>query len=170
VVRGQVVSTVIGGHNENDSVFLPKCTKIGQFPLSHFQLSKQELLELENQARTLGWSIFHKSHQSAAVTPATIAVNLAKAHLNNEAKRVVNCTMEVPLGFVNQMLGKHALISDEPTVTLGVLALLNSQGAEPQEIPASRIKTKNLSKAVQNIIKQQERVRACASPGLSSIS
>lgn len=164
VVRGQVVSTVIGGHNENDSVFLPKCTKIGQFPLSHFNLSKQELRELENQARTLGWSIFQKSHQSAAVTPATLAVNLVKAHFNHEAKRVVNCTMEVPLTFVNQMLGNHAIESDEPTVTLGVLTLLNCQGAEPQQIPASRIKTKKLSKAVQNIIKQQERVRACASP------
>jgi malate dehydrogenase len=160
VAREQVVSTVIGGHNENDAVFLPKCTKIGQLPLLHFNLSEQELLELEERARTLGMNIFQKSHQSASITPAALAVNLAKAHLNNDAKSVVNCTMEVPLAFVNDLLGDDAIDSDEPTVTLGVLALLNSKGAEPQKIPISRIDTRNLSKAVQNIIKQQEMVRA----------
>jgi malate dehydrogenase len=163
IARAQVVSTVIGGHNENDSVFLPKCTKIGQFPLSHFNLSEKYLLELENQAKTLGWNIFYKSNQSASVTPAALAVNFAKAHLNNDAKRVVNCTMEVPLAFVNDMLGDDAIQSDEPTVTLGVLALLHSKGAEPQKIPVSQIDTRNLSKAVQNIIKQQEMVRDSAS-------
>jgi malate dehydrogenase len=159
IAREQVVATVIGGHNQNDSVFLPKCTKIGQLPLSHFNLSEQELLELEHQAKTSGIDNFLKSHQSASITPAALAVNLAKAHLNKDAKRVVNCTMEVPLAFVNDMLGDDAIESDEPTVTLGVLALLNSQGAEPQKIPLSRTDTQNLSKAVQNIIKQQEMVR-----------
>jgi malate dehydrogenase len=159
IAREQVVSTVIGGHNEHDSVFLPKCTKIGQLPLSHFKLSEEELLELEDRARTLGMNIFKKSNQSASITPAALAVNLATAHLSNDAKRVVNCTMEVPLAFVNDMLGDDAIESDEPTVTLGVLALLNSQGAEPQKIPLSRIDTRNLSRAVQNIIKQQEMVR-----------
>jgi malate dehydrogenase len=159
IAREQVVSTVIGGHNDHDSVFLPKCTKIGQLPLCHFNLSETELLELEHQAKTLGMNNFLKSHQSASITPAALAVNLAKAHLSNDAKRVVNCTMEVPLDFVNDMLGDDAIESDEPTVTLGVLALLNSQGAEPQKIPLSRIDTRNLSRAVQNIIKQQEMVR-----------
>ena len=162
IAREQVVSTVIGGHNENDSVFLPKCTKIGQLPLLHFNLSEKEILELENQAKTLGWNIFQKSNQSASITPAALAVNLVKAHLNNDAKRVVNCTMEVPLAFVNDLLGDDAIESDEPTVTLGVLALLNCKGAEPPKIPVSRIDTRNLSKAVQNIIKQQEMVRDCA--------
>jgi malate dehydrogenase len=160
IAREQVVSTVIGGHNEHDSVFLPKCTKIGQLPLLHFKLSEPELIELEDRARTLGMNIFIKSHQSASITPAALAVNLAKAHLSNDAKRVVNCTMEVPLAFVNDMLGDDAIDSDEPTVTLGVLALLNCQGAEPQKIPLSPIDTRNLSKAVQNIIKQQEMVRS----------
>ncbi len=160
IAREQVVSTVIGGHNEEDSVFLPKCTKIGQLPLLHFNLSDSELLTLEERARTLGMNIFQKSHRSASVTPAALAVNLAKAHLNKDAKSVVNCTMEVPLAFVNEMLGDEAIDSEEPTVTLGVLALLNSKGAEPQKIPISRINTKNLSKAIQNIIKQQELVRA----------
>jgi malate dehydrogenase len=160
IAREQVVSTVIGGHNEHDSVFLPKCTKIGQLPLSHFKLSEQELLELEDRARTLGMDIFIKSHQSASITPGALAVNLAKAHLSNNAKRVVNCTMEVPLAFVNDMLGDDAIESNEPTVTLGVLALLNFQGAEPQKIPLSPIETRNLRKAVQNIIKQQEMVRS----------
>jgi malate dehydrogenase len=159
VAREQVVSTVIGGHNEDDSVFLPKCTKIGQLPLLHFNLSAEELLELQNQAKTSGMNILQKSRQSASVTPAALAVNLAKAHLSNHAKRIVNCTMEVPLAFVNEMLGDDAIESDEPTVTLGVLALLNCQGAEPQKIPLARIDTQNLSKAVQNIIKQQEMVR-----------
>jgi malate dehydrogenase len=159
IAREQVVSTVIGGHNEEDAVFLPKCTKIGQLPLLHFNLSDSELLALEESARTLGMNIFQKSHRSASVTPAALAVNLAKAHLNNDAKSVVNCTMEVPLSFVNRMLGDAAIDSDEPTVALGVLALLNSQGAEPQQIPISRINTQNFSKAVQNIIKQQELVR-----------
>ena len=164
IARAQVVSTVIGGHNENDSVFLPKCTKIGQLPLSHFNLSERDLQELENQAKTLGWSIFQKSDRSASVTPAALAVNLAKAHLNNDAKRVVNCTMEVPLAFVNEMLGDDAIESKEPTVTLGVLALLNCKGAEPQKIPSSRIDTSRLSQAVQNIIKQQEIIRSCTIP------
>lgn len=159
VAREQVVSTVIGGHNENDSVFLPKCTKIGQLPLLHFNLSAEDLLELQNQAKTSGMKILEKSSQSASLTPAALAVNLAKAHLSTNAKRVVNCTMEVPLTFVNEMLGDDAIESDEPTVTLGLLALLNCQGAEPQKIPLSRIDTQNLSKAVQNIIKQQEMVR-----------
>jgi malate dehydrogenase len=159
IAREQVVSTVIGGHNEHDSVFLPKCTKIGQLPLLHFKLSEPELLELEDRARTLGMNIFIKSHQSASITPAALAVNLAKAHLSNDAKRVVNCTMEVPLAFVNDMLGDDAIESDEPTVTLGVLALLNAQGAEPQKIPLSPIDTQNLRRAVQNIVKQQEMVR-----------
>jgi malate dehydrogenase len=159
IAREQVVSTVIGGHNEYDSVFLPKCTKIGQLPLLHFKLSAQELLELEDRARTLGMNIFMKSNQSASITPAALAVNLAKAHLSNDAKRVVNCTMEVSLAFINDMLGDDAIESNEPTVTLGVLALLNCQGAEPQKIPLARIDTQNLSKAVQNIIKQQEMVR-----------
>jgi malate dehydrogenase len=160
IAREQVVSTVIGGHNEEDSVFLPECTKIGQLPLLHFNLSESELLELEERARTLGMNIFQKSHRSASVTPAALAVNLAKAHLNIDAKSVVNCTIEVPLSFVNQMLGNEAIDSNEPTVTLGLLALLNSQGAEPQTIPISRIDTQILSKAVRNIIKQQEMVRA----------
>jgi malate dehydrogenase len=164
VVRSQVVSTVIGGHNEHDSVFLPKCTKIGQLPLSHFNLSEQELLELEHQAKTLGWNIFQKSKQSASVTPAALAVNLAKAHLNHGAKRVVNCTMEVPLTFVNDLLGDDAIDSNEPTVTLGVLALLNCHGAEPQKIPVARIDTRSLSKAVRNIINQQEIIRDYTSP------
>jgi malate dehydrogenase len=138
VAREQVVSTVIGGHNEDDSVFLPKCTKIGQLPLLHFNLSAEELLELQNQAKTSGMNILQKSRQSASVTPAALAVNLAKAHLSNHAKRIVNCTMEVPLAFVNEMLGDDAIESDEPTVTLGVLALLNCQGAEPQKIPLAR--------------------------------
>jgi malate dehydrogenase len=159
IAREQVVSTVIGGHNEHDSVFLPKCTKIGQLPLLHFNLSEPELLALEERARTLGMNIFQKSQRSASVTPAALAVNLAKAHLNSDAKSVVNCTMEVPLAFVNDLLGDEAIDSDEPTVALGILALLNSQGAEPQKIPISRINTQNLSKAVQNIIKQQELVR-----------
>jgi malate dehydrogenase len=164
MAKAQVVSTVIGGHNENDSVFLPKCTKIGQLPLSHFDLSEQDLLELEKQAKTLGWDIFQKSNQVASITPAVLAVNLAKAHLSNDAKRVVNCTMEVPLAFVNEMLGDRAIESNEPTVTLGVLALLNRNGAEPQQIPISRIDTHSLSKAVQNIIKQQEIVRKFSQP------
>ena len=159
VAREQVVSTVIGGHNEQDSVFLPKCTKIGQLPLLHFNLKEKELLELENQAKTLGWNIFQKTNQSASITPAALAVNLAKAHLSNDAKRVVNCTMEVPLEFVNEMLGNDTISGDEATVTLGVLALLNCCGAEPQKIPLSRINTRDLSRAVQNIIKQQEMVR-----------
>ncbi len=159
VAREQVVSTVIGGHNENDSVFLPKCTKIGQLPLLHFNLSAENLLELQNQAKTSGMNILQKSSQSASLTPAALAVNLVKAHLSPNAKRVVNCTMEVPLAFVNEMLGEDAIESDEPTVTLGLLALLNCQGAEPQKIPLSRIDTQNLRKAVQNIIKQQEMVR-----------
>ncbi len=159
VAREQVVSTVIGGHNENDSVFLPKCTKIGQLPLLHFNLSAEDLLDLQNQAKTSGMKILQKSSQSASLTPAALAVNLAKAHLNTNAKRVVNCTMEVPLAFVNEMLGDDAIDSDEPTVTLGLLALLNCQGAEPQKIPLSQIDTQNLSNAVQNIIKQQEMVR-----------
>jgi malate dehydrogenase len=159
IAREQVVSTVIGGHNEHDSVFLPKCTKVGQLPLLHFKLSELELLELEGRARTLGMNIFQKSHQSASITPAALAVNLAKAHFSNDAKRVVNCTMEVPLSFVNDMLGNDAIESDEPTVILGVLALLNDRGAEPQKIPLSPTDTQNLSRAVQNIIKQQEMVR-----------
>jgi malate dehydrogenase len=159
VAREQVVSTVIGGHNENDSIFLPKCTKIGQLPLLHFNLSEEELLELESQAKILGMNIFQKSNKSASITPAALAVNLAKAHLSDNAKCVVNCTMEVLLSFVNDMLGDDAIESDEPTVTLGVLALLNCKGAEPQKIPASRINTRSLSQAVQNIIKQQEMVR-----------
>jgi malate/lactate dehydrogenase len=162
VVRGQVVSTVIGGHNQEDAIFLPKCTKIGQLPLLHFNLSQKELLELENEAKMLGWEIFQKSQQPAAVTPATLAVNLAKAHLNHQGKRVVNCTMEVPLAFVNEMLGDDAIDSYEPTVTLGGLALLNSQGVEPQKIPVSRINTQHFRQAVQNIIQQQQRVRDCA--------
>ena len=160
IAREQVVSTVIGGHNEEDSVFLPKCTKIGQLPLLHFNLSESDLLELEERARTFGTNAFQKSHRSASITPAATAINLAKAHLNRDAKSVVNCTMEVPLAFVNQMLGDEAIDSSEPTVTLGLLALLNSQGAEPQKIPISRIDTQSLSKAIQNIIKQQEMVRA----------
>jgi malate dehydrogenase len=126
IAREQVVSTVIGGHNENDSVFLPKYTKIGQFPLLHFNLSEKDLLELENQAKTLGWNILQKSNQFSSITPASLAVNLAKAHLNNDAKPVVNCTREVPLAFVNDMLGDDVIESDEPTVTLGVLALLTA--------------------------------------------
>ncbi len=160
IAREQVVSTVIGGHNEEDSVFLPKCTKIGQLPLLHFNLSESDLRELEERARTLGMNIFQKSHRSASITPAATAVNLAKAHLNSDAKSVVNCTLEVPLAFVNQMLGDEAIDSNEQTVTLGMLALLNSQGAEPQKIPIYRIDTQRLSKAVRNIIKQQEMVRA----------
>lgn len=159
VAREQVVSTVIGGHNENDSVFLPKCTKVGQLPLLHFNLSAEDLLDLQNQAKISGMKILQKSSQSAALTPAALAVNLAKAHLSTNAKRVVNCTMEVPLAFVNEMLGDDAIESDEPTVTLGLLALLNCHGAEPQKIPLSQIDTQNLSNAVQNIIKQQEMVR-----------
>lgn len=159
VAREQVVSTVIGGHNENDSVFLPKCTKVGQLPLLHFNLSAEDLSDLQNQAKTSGMKILQKSSQSASLTPAALAVNLAKAHLSTNAKRVVNCTMEVPLAFVNEMLGDDAIESDEPTVTLGLLALLNCQGAEPQKIPLSQIDTQNLSNAVQNIIKQQKMVR-----------
>jgi malate dehydrogenase len=159
IAREQVVSTVIGGHNENDSIFLPKYTKIGQFPLLYFNLSEKNLLELENPAKTLGWNILRKSNQFSSITPASLAVNLAKAHLNNDAKRVVNCTMEVPLAFVNDMLGDDVIESDEPTVTLGVLALLNSKGAEPQKLPLSQIDTRNLNKAIQNILKQQEMVR-----------
>jgi hypothetical protein len=60
------------------------------------------------------------------MTPASLAVNLAKAHLNNDAKRIVNCTMEVPLAFIKDMLGDDVIESDEPTVTLGVLALLTA--------------------------------------------
>ena len=159
IAREQVVSTVIGGHNEHDSVFLPKCTKIGQLPLLHFNLSESELLDLEQQAKTLGMTIFQKSHQSASVTPAALAVNLAKAHLNTDAKSVVNCTMEVSVEFVNSLLGDDAIDTPEPTVALGVLALLNSQGAIAQNIPISRINTQNLRKAIQNIIEQQEKVR-----------
>lgn len=162
VLRGQVISTVIGGHNQDDAIFLPKCTKVGQLPLLHFNFSEQELLALENDAKTLGWTIFEKSQQPAAITPATLAVNLAKAHLNNQRKRVVNCTMEVPLAFVNEMLGDNPIDSNELTVAIGGLALLNSQGVEPQKIPASRINTPNFNRAVRNIIKQQERVRDCA--------
>ncbi len=61
------------------------------------------------------------------------------------------CTIEVPLAFLNDMLGDDAIESDEPTLTLGVLALINSKGAETQKIPGSRIDMRNLSKAVQNI-------------------
>ena len=139
---------------------------MGQLPLSHFNLSVEALLALERRAQTLGWDIFHKSNQAAAITPAALAVNLAKAHLNNDVKRVVNCTMEVPLAFVNEMLGEDAIASDEPTVTLGVLALLNAQGAEPQKIPVSRIDTQSLNQAVQNIIKQQQLVRGINRSGV----
>ena len=159
IAREQVLSTVIGGHNESDSVFLPKCTKIGQLPLSHFNLSETVLSNLENQARKLGLDIYYSSNQSATITPAALAVNLAKAHLNDDIQRVVNCTMEVPLAFVNPMLGEDGIACDEPTVTLGVLALLNCQGADPQKIPVSSIDTPKLSRAVHNIIKQQKLVR-----------
>jgi malate dehydrogenase len=159
VARDQVVSTVIGGHNANDSVFLPKCTKIAQLPLSHFYLSEMELLELENHASNLGFDIYHKTNQAAAKTPAMLAVSLVKAHLTTDAKRVVNCTMEVSLDFVNDMLGEHAIESCEPAVSLGVLALLSGKGAEPQKIPAAQIDTQKLGIAVRNIIKQQEAVR-----------
>ena len=156
----QVVSTVIGAHNENDSVFLPQCTKISQLPLSHFNLAPQKLLELENKAKMLGWTIFNQSNQAAAITPAALAVNLAKAHLNTDVKRVVNCTIEVPLEFINQMLGNDAIDSNESTVALGILALLNYQGAEPQKIPNQQINTSQLKTAIQNIIKQQQIARA----------
>ena len=159
IAREQVVSTVIGGHNDRDSVFLPKCTKIGQLPLLHFNLSEAELLDLEQQAKTLGISILQKSHQSASITPAALAVNLAKAHLNTTAKSVVNCTLEVSLEFANSLLGADAIETSEPTVALGVLALLNSQGAIAQHIPISRINTQNLRKAIVSIIEQQEKVR-----------
>ena len=43
------------------------------------------------------------------------------------------CTIEVPLAFLNDMLGDDAIESDEPTLTLGVLALINSKGAETQK-------------------------------------
>lgn len=134
VAVSDIQSFVLGGHGDS-MVPLPRYTTVGGIPLQHFidkgKISQTDLNAIIERTRKGGGEIISLMKTSAYFAPASSALKMAKAYLNNE-RAILPCAayLNGEYGVKGLYVGVPVMIGQNGVEEVIELALTESEQSE----------------------------------------
>jgi len=134
VAVSDIQSFVLGGHGDS-MVPLPRYTTVGGIPLQHFidkgKISQADLNAIIERTRKGGGEIISLMKTSAYFAPASSALKMAKAYLNNE-RAILPCAayLNGEYGVKGLYVGVPVMIGQNGVEEVIELALTESEQSE----------------------------------------